>query len=54
MEGMTEGDGNTNAEARGFKRAFREEGESQGNLSSGMSIDQVEDCDWDCKVQDAR
>ena len=35
------------------KRAFRE-GEIQGDLSSGMSIDQVEACDWEDRVQEPR
>ena len=54
MEGMSDGDRNDTGISRGYKRAFREEGESQGNLSSGMSIDHIAPCDWDAQVQHAR
>ena len=54
MEGMSDEGRNTTAEPRGFKRAFRDEGESQGSLSSGMSIDHIGPCDWDTKVQHTR
>ena len=47
MEGLSEGEDDVTAEPRGFKRAFKEEGESQGNLSSGMSLDEVEQHDWE-------
>ena len=58
MEGITdtperESD-NASWETMGFKRAFREEGESQGDLSSGMRVDHVEECDWENRVQELR
>ena len=54
MEGMTGDSTGSESPQRGYKRAHRDEGESQGDLSTGMSIDQVEDRDWDQCVQDTR
>ena len=58
MEGMTDTSDNKSENlsgtTRGFKRAFREKGESQGDLSSGLSIDNVEACDWENHVQESR
>ena len=54
MEGMADDSTGEDSIQKGHKRAHREEVESQGDLSTGMSVDQVEDQDWDQCVQERR